>query len=221
MMKDLKPIRGRRYITECVAEGEHTRQDFKYAIPDAVKIARSISAFANNQGGQLLIGVKDNGVIAGVRGGDEDIYVVEQAARMYCEPPQEVEFTAFSVDAGVVVVRARVARADHRPVSVRESDGELKTYYRVNDENIVAHPLMARAWAAADSDTAGTLIDRRSGSVLKALEHGPVTVANIAALTHLPTDTVEDIVTDLAAMGVLTFVYDGTRFLIANADNRE
>ncbi|MDE6288766.1 MAG: ATP-binding protein, partial [Muribaculaceae bacterium] len=95
-MKDLPVTRGRRYIMALVAEGEHDRQDFKYAVSDARKIARSISAFANAGGGRLLIGVKDNGAIAGVRN-EEDAYVVELAAHRYCDPPQEVDFKAYSV----------------------------------------------------------------------------------------------------------------------------
>ena len=50
-------------------------QDFKYQITDARKIARSISAFANNSGGHLLVGVKDNGSIVGVSS-DEEIYMI-------------------------------------------------------------------------------------------------------------------------------------------------
>lgn len=114
-MKDLQAIRGRRYILDLIAEGEHERQDFKYSITDACKIARSISAFANRSGGRLLIGVKDNGTVAGVRN-EEDIYVVEQAAEMYCRPAQHVEFTAFRVDASAVVIRAEIARSARRPV---------------------------------------------------------------------------------------------------------
>ena len=65
-MKDLKAIRGASLLREWMAEGEHEHQDFKFTISDARKIARSVSAFANNGGGRLLIGVKDNGVIAGL-----------------------------------------------------------------------------------------------------------------------------------------------------------
>lgn len=79
-MKDLKGIKGKYYIARLIEEGEHEHQDFKFAISDARKIARSISAFANNSGGRLLVGVKDNGVVAGVRN-EEDIFVVEQAAK--------------------------------------------------------------------------------------------------------------------------------------------
>lgn len=78
------------YIQQLISEGEHIQQDFKFAISDARKIARSISAFANTQGGRLLIGVKDNGKIAGVRS-EEEIYMIEAAARMYCRPQVELE----------------------------------------------------------------------------------------------------------------------------------
>ena len=63
-----------QYIHQLVAEGEHDHQDFKFEISDARKIARSISAFANTGGGRLLVGVKDNGKIAGIRS-EEEIHV--------------------------------------------------------------------------------------------------------------------------------------------------
>ena len=45
--------RRKGYIEQLITQGEHVHQDFKYQITDARKIARSISAFANNSGGQL------------------------------------------------------------------------------------------------------------------------------------------------------------------------
>jgi hypothetical protein len=78
-----------QYIKQLVEEGEHEHQDFKFEISDARKIARSISAFANTGGGRLLVGVKDNGKIAGIRS-EEEIYMIEAAATMYCEPKVEV-----------------------------------------------------------------------------------------------------------------------------------
>ena len=70
-----------QYIYNLIAQGEHVRQDFKYEISDARKIARSVSAFANTEGGRLLVGVNDNGKIAGVRS-EEEIYMIEAAARL-------------------------------------------------------------------------------------------------------------------------------------------
>ena len=64
-----------QYLEKLISEGEHVHQDFKFAISDARKIAKSLSAFANTEGGRLLVGVKDNGKIAGVRS-EEELYMI-------------------------------------------------------------------------------------------------------------------------------------------------
>ena len=75
----MKPLTDTEYIHTLIAEGEHQQQDFKFEISDARKIARTLSAFSNTDGGRLLIGVKDNGKIAGVRS-EEEKYMIEAAA---------------------------------------------------------------------------------------------------------------------------------------------
>ncbi len=57
----------KRYLLSLIHEGEHQQQDFKYRVADACKLAKSVSAFANTDGGRLLIGVRDDGHLAGVR----------------------------------------------------------------------------------------------------------------------------------------------------------
>ena len=73
---EMKPLTDTQYIRQLVSEGEHCHQDFKFEISDARKIARSLSAFANTEGGRLLVGVKDNGKIAGIRS-EEEIYMID------------------------------------------------------------------------------------------------------------------------------------------------
>ena len=85
------------YIQKLISEGEHIHQDFKFAISDAKKIAKSLSAFANTEGGRLLVGVKDNGKIAGVRS-EEEIYMVEAAATLYCRPEIELETHIYHIE---------------------------------------------------------------------------------------------------------------------------
>lgn len=215
MMKDLRATRGRYIIHDLIAQGEHEHQDFKYSISDARKIARSVSAFANNDGGCLLIGVKDNGTIAGVRN-EEDIYVVEQAAQMYCSPAQEVKFDAFKVD-GLVVIRATVAKAAKRPVQVLEADGRRRAYYRVADENISAHPLMVRAWQHENdkSDTLFTLTDAET-ALLNALHTAsqPISTTKLPIILHTSQRAADDMVVRLAAMGIIHFVYSAQEFKI-------
>lgn len=217
-MKDIPVVRGRRFIMEAIAQGEHLRQDFKYAISDARKIARSLSAFANAQGGRLLIGVKDNGVVAGVRN-EEDIYMVELAAERYCYPPQHVEFTAFRVDSALVVIRAEVSSASERPVFVHEADGQRKAYFRVADENILAHPLMVRAW----QNTGGLslTLDADSLRVLELLRGAPegYDVRSLALAAHMSQRRLEGMIVDLVSAGVVDFEYHAPEFrIIASKD---
>lgn len=212
-MKDLPVTRGRRYITALVAEGEHDRQDFKYAVSDARKIARSISAFANAGGGRLLIGVKDNGAIAGVRN-EEDAYVVELAAHRYCDPPQEVDFKAYSVDTGVVVIVANIGIAAARPVRVIEEDGRRRAFYRVADENIVAHPLMVRSWLA--QQPLALSLDGEASQLLALLDSRPegMGVPELARRLPVPRRRLEEIIISLAAADIVGFTYHSPDFLI-------
>ncbi|MDE7388152.1 MAG: ATP-binding protein [Muribaculaceae bacterium] len=152
----MRAHRGKFLIERLIAEGEHECQDFKFTISDARKIARSLSAFANHKGGRLLIGVKDNGTVAGVRS-EEDVYMIETAASTYCRPEPEVTFKAYRAgeEGNATVVVAEVARAnpEGEMVCVREADGRLCAYVRVADENILAPDLMVRARSAASAMT--------------------------------------------------------------------
>lgn len=217
-LKDIAAVKGRRYIEKLVAEGEHEQQDFKFMISDARKIARSVSAFANNSGGRLLIGVKDNGVVAGVRN-EEDVYVVEQAAGRYCEPPQQVEFKAYRVDAAVTVIVASIARAQSRPVSVIEEDGRRRAYYRVADENIAAHPLMVEAWKHAEADGGGVVMTLTGleSDLLRLVDGRLLDLHEVAVGLHIAESRARSLIVRLAVVGLVDFVYTGNAFKLTRA----
>lgn len=220
-MKDLKGIRGKFYIASLIEEGEHEHQDFKFAISDARKIARSISAFANNGGGRLLVGVKDNGVIAGVRN-EEDIYVIEQAAEMYCRPSQEIRVTAFRTEGDKTVLRIEIDRSPVRPVVVLEADGSRRAYYRVKDENILAPELMVRAWvASANSEGCVISFSTAEKSLVDMLDDGPVSVEDFMLSAHVSRASAEDTVIRLHSMGILDFHYNGKTFLLTRRNDPE
>lgn len=129
----------RNHILQLVTEGEHVHQDFKFAITDACKIARSLSAFSNTEGGRLLVGVKDNGKIAGIRSAEE-IYMVEVAATRYCRPSVTLDSQIYKVD-GKDVLEVSVAESQHKPVYAVDEDKKPKAYIRIKDETILASPV--------------------------------------------------------------------------------
>ncbi|MDE7154445.1 MAG: putative DNA binding domain-containing protein [Muribaculaceae bacterium] len=218
-MKDIPAIKGKFYIRRLIEEGEHEHQDFKFAITDARKIARSISAFANNDGGRLLIGVKDNGAVVGVPN-EEDIYMVEHAAEAYCQPPQKVRVTAFLADGGAIVLRVDIDRADVRPVYCREELDRHIAYFRVADENIAAHPLMVRAWQfSAGDSSAGFSFSNEELDAMTVIETlQPLTPEQFYRRVRISRQRAEQLIVRLLALGNITMKHTPSGFLIATTD---
>lgn len=132
------------YIQKLIDEGEHVHQDFKFAISDARKIAKSISAFSNTEGGRLLVGVKDNGKIAGVRL-EEEIYMIEAAAKMYCTPEVNISNKRFRVQ-GKDVLEVSIEESKNKPVCAIDENNKPWAYVRINDENILADTVFLNRW---------------------------------------------------------------------------
>jgi len=134
----------REQILDWIAEGEHEQQDFKFAINDARKIALSLCSFANTEGGKLLVGVKDNGVICGVRS-DEEIHMIDTAADLFTEPPVSYTTHIWEVE-GKVVVEVRIPRSAADYHQVRMKDGSSVALVRYRDENRKASPVHLDLW---------------------------------------------------------------------------
>lgn len=126
-----------------IAQGEHENQDFKFEISDARKIAVSLVAFSNTSGGRLLVGVKDNGRIAGVRS-DEEIHMLEMAAGMYCRPKVDPEFILEEIDGKTVLVCNIKAEPD-QPRQAEHIRGEWRYFVRIKDENIAINKVIAQS----------------------------------------------------------------------------
>ena len=195
------------YIEGLIEQGEHVHQDFKYQITDARKIARSISAFANNSGGHLLVGVKD---IAGVSD-EEEIYMVEQAATMYCRPEQKIKCKIYRVG-GKDVLKVDIAEADDKPVLAPDEHGQWKTYFRVADENILASDMHVRVLQEQSEDIGDDpdvlSFTEREKALLDYLDtHGGITLDGYTRLAHISLETAEEIVVKLCRMNVVSIEY--------------
>ena len=204
------------YIEQLITQGEHEHQDFKYQITDARKIARSISAFANNSGGHLLVGVKDNGSIVGVSS-DEEIYMIEQAAQIYCQPEQQVKFEVFRV-AGKNVLKVDIDEAKTKPVKAPDDNGHWRTYYRVADENVLATSthakVMKRKSKPTPEDVVINLTEKEQLLLDYLQSHGGITLSGYERLAHISFFTAQRTVVKLCEMGIVDIQYhDGQSLL--------
>lgn len=127
-----------------IAQGEHQQLDFKFRIDDSKKIARTLCAFANAEGGRLLIGVKDNGKIAGVDP-NEEIHMIVAAAEMYCKPQLKFESKVWQEDMKLVL-DIWIDKTEERPVMAFNEEGVLRAYVRVDDETMLANKILLGVW---------------------------------------------------------------------------
>lgn len=135
-----------KHIANLIRQGEHQKLDFKHSISDSKKIARSLAAFTNTQGGTLLIGVKDNGNVSGINS-DEEYYMLEGAAQMYCKPEVKFQVTRWEIN-GKVVLEVYVKPDAKHLYKAPDKSGKWKAYFRLDDENMLATPLQVKIWKA-------------------------------------------------------------------------
>ncbi len=131
------------YIKNLIAEGEHQMLDFKFEISDSKKIARTLVAFANTDGGRLLIGVKDNGAISGIRS-EEEKHMIQTAAEMYCNPTVKYHAKEWVVN-GKNILEIIVPRSKNKH-KAPDHNNIYKVYTRVNDQNIIPDSILLKIW---------------------------------------------------------------------------
>lgn len=181
----MKTTTDNEYIQKLVAEGEHVHQDFKFAISDARKIAKSLSAFSNTKGGRLLVGIKDNGRIAGIRS-EEEIYMIEAAADLYCLPPIKVKKHIYKAE-GKDILEVEVAESREKPICALNEKGKAWAYVRIKDENILANPVHLKMWKKSKVEEevvmAYTAKEQKLLNLLQ--QHKRLTLNQCCKLSHL------------------------------------
>lgn len=160
------------HLLGMIQEGEHEHQDFKFEISDTYKIAKTLSAFANTGGGRLLIGVKDNGRIAGVRS-QEEAYMIEAAAQRCCVGQVDYTLRDVIVDGKTVLV-ADIGESKVKPVLALDNSQGQWAYVRVKDENILASPVHLALWKQQnDPDGQLTAISEGEQALIRQIAGAP------------------------------------------------
>ncbi|MFO7789565.1 MAG: ATP-binding protein [Bacteroidales bacterium] len=206
-----------RYIQELIDQGEHQQLDFKYQVRDAKKIARSVSAFANTNGGRLLIGVKDNGRIAGIRS-EEEYFMMESAAALFCKPGVDIQAKTWNIG-GRQVLEVIIPKQDTGdPVTAPDTDGKRQAYVRHEDMNLVADEVLYTVWIRKRGNQGAYI--QYSGDEKKVLDN--LQDGNIKSLHEIMISTglKRNILTNILINFVLADIIDiqpalsGSRFLL-------
>lgn len=202
------------YLYKLIQEGEHQRQDFKYCINDSKKIAKSLVAFANTDGGRLLVGIKDNGKIVGIRT-DEEFYMVEAAAKIYSNPPISFSTQQWQIE-GKTVLEIIIESSKTKPHFARDENGKWLAYQRVGDENYLAGKIQVNVWKKNNSPVGihFTYSEHEKFLIDYLLNNPSITISKFIRQAHVSRNKAEEVLTNFVLMDIIkmTFEKDVTVF---------
>lgn len=127
-----------RLLKELVKQGEGDRVEFKLKTNHPEKIIREIVAFANSNGGKLLVGVGDDKRILGLKDINEDEFLLNRAIEKYIFP--KLDYQQYRVVLGTdrEVLVLNIPQSSNKPHYVIDTSGERKAYVRVEDKSVQA-----------------------------------------------------------------------------------
>lgn len=192
-------------LAHVIAQGEGVTLDFKKSVPSARKIARTLCAFANTQGGRLLTGVRDNGTVAGTRP-DEDLYLIELGASQFCQP--QVQLQAQEHDfRGLPVLEVFVPESATKPHKALDDADHWVTYIRLADESVAASHIVAEVLRRRQQGRGGLIrytdIERHLLTYLQ--QAGRITLNQLCQHLALPRRRASAILINLIAAGILEY----------------
>jgi len=191
------------FLKQLIADGENLHLDFKYCVSDSRKIARTLSSFANSDGGKILIGVRDNGSIAGIKS-DEEIYMVDTAANLFCRP--EINYTIKQhTTGGKTILEVDVLKGTKRPYQVKDENGRWLSYFRNNDQNLLANRVLLQVWRKEEKGR-GVLVkfSKAENSLMDYLkENGSITLSKFRKIARISSYKAEAILANLIIFKVL------------------
>ncbi len=180
-------------LSRLVLLGEGLTLEFKNKVPRPERIAKEVIAFANTQGGRLLIGVDDDGAIKGVKDSSEEEYALKEALEIHCDPP--VDFTTERIPVSnkrnVILVHVpQSKRKPHQLINLINGSGEVAStvYIRVEDMSVEAsreHVRLMRAQKKQD-DVVFEFGDKEKVLMRYLENYGRITVAQFAKLVDIP-----------------------------------
>ena len=128
-------------LKKIIAAGESASVEFKRSLPPEPKVAQSLSAFANTEGGTLLVGVHDDGSVAGLAALES--VTVLQRLRSVADSLVTWPYASGNVELadGQRVVWLRLERAPVHLWPVRTAAGTF--YERVGTTNRARLPIQS------------------------------------------------------------------------------
>jgi predicted HTH transcriptional regulator len=192
-------------IYRLIKQGEHQQLDFKHEIDDARKIARAMAAFANSSGGTLLIGVKDNGSIVGIKT-DEELYMLQAAAEYYSKPKISYKVEVIEIE-NKTILKVSIPASKTLPHFVKNESGKWQAYYRVDDKNILLNHLAIQILKNTHKQQRKRhVLSKNELKIIATFKENNIqNIKNIEEKSLLPYSIIQNTLIKLVQLNILTY----------------
>ena len=203
-----------KVLKKLLRTSEGDQLDFKLTISDPVKIAKTLSAFANHLGGTLVVGIRDDHTVVGIDA-EEEKYVLERAAEVYCDPPVPLQFETVYLPPvhpegeELVVLLVRVPNSPAKPHYVQHESGDRTLYIRQADQTLpasqsISQQLEQGKYAPAQGNPGPQVKDPHQRRILALVAQEPkITVKLVAKRCNLSERRAQRVLNELAMQGWL------------------
>ncbi len=134
-----------RELKKIVRRGEGQHIEFKLRANHPEKIVREAIAFANSEGGLLLIGINDDKEIRGLKDANEDEFALVRALEKHCHPVLEYSMDRVSLgtDSDREVLIFSIPSSEHVHYYIENPNiRKGQAYIRIDDKSLKASPEM-------------------------------------------------------------------------------
>lgn len=137
-----------RDVIALIEAGEGVNVEFKQRFSDYEKISKELIAFANSNGGFLIVGVDDDKSIKGVESEKAEAELLIECAEKYCEPPISYRLHFVEIKHKELVIM-EIFESNLKPHRLQDFQTKIdlntaKVFIRVNDKSVPASKEMIK-----------------------------------------------------------------------------
>jgi Putative DNA-binding domain len=120
-----------------VSHGEGASLEFKRKATFPEKIVREMIAFANTKGGILLIGIGDDGSLAGLKHPEDELHVMTEVLKKV-RPLLQCNVTLIPIGNSRTVIQYEIPESKRKPHYIIGEKKIKESFVRVDDKSIKA-----------------------------------------------------------------------------------
>jgi predicted HTH transcriptional regulator len=199
---DLKTLRA------LVRQGEGKHLEFKLKAAHPEKIVKEMVAFANAEGGKVIIGVSDDKLIKGVKFPDEEEYILLKAIEKYCFPaiPYTLQRLTLEDDEKEILI-FDIASGNEKPYFIKPDNTPnlLRAYVRVADRSVQASKEMKEVLKGERKQRNYRFEygEKEKKLIIYLTDHQHITVDEFAVLASIPKPIASRTLVLLVLAGIL------------------